>query len=293
MHRGMEDSYRRTYDLLKAHKTSVLMICAALYVIFFCMMMAQQFVFFIIYGIMGLGGLAILGGAILATLGGGLTILGIVVILIGIFILFIMFLVMIAFIVAAGSFNFGLQIFIAQLLLKLRTGIKLDWKDIWGELKGDWRHLIGQGIRLFLRYIGLALVIILPIYLIMGVIIAVLVVPQVLGASPVLTMALTVFANLALVVIYLPFILIVYPVLLFVFEAAAVRMAEGKTAGKAVMHGLKDIRYNRRGVLYFVLGYLAVNLAAMIFFPIAFLLGPLLPLLTKSYFLANRDLFYE
>ncbi|MBN1391075.1 MAG: hypothetical protein JXA22_10590, partial [Candidatus Thermoplasmatota archaeon] len=282
MHRGMADSYRRTYDLLKGHKSSVLMLCVALYVIFFCMMMAQQFFIFIIYGIMGLGGLAVLGGALLATLGGVLTILGIVVILLGIFILLIMFLVMMAFILASGSFNFGLQIFIAQLLLRLKTGIKLDWKDIWGELKGDWRHLIGQGARLFLRYIGLALVIILSIYLIMGVIVAVLVVPLVLGASPVLTMALTVFANLALVVIYLPIVLVVYPVLWFVFEAAAVRMAEGKTAGKAVMHGFRDIRHHRRGVLYFVIGYLAFSLAAMVFFPIAILLGPLLPLLTKS-----------
>ena len=293
MRRGMKESYKRTVDLLKEHITSILLICAAMYVIFLCISMIQQFFLLIIYGLMGVGLFAIIGGVILATMGGGLTVLGIMIIVFGVILLFIMFLLMVLFIIAAGSFNFGLQIFIAELLLKLKNGVQIDWNDIWSELKSDWKRIIKRGAGLFLRYLLIALVISLVTYLILAVTVGALVILLIFEVSPVLTVTTSILANILLLVLYSLLLIVVYPVLWYVFEAAAVRMAEGKDAGRAVSHGLRDIRHHKRGVIYFAAGYLLLILATMVFFPLAIILGPMMPVLTKSFFISNRDMFYE
>ncbi|MGA1820842.1 MAG: hypothetical protein ACMUHU_07540 [Thermoplasmatota archaeon] len=293
MRRGMKGSYRRTADLIKEHFTSILLICAAVYVVFLCMSMVQQFFLFIIYGLLGVGLFAIIGGVLLATLGGGLTALGIIIIIFGIVLLFIMLLLFLLFIIAAGAFNFGLQIYIAELLLKLKNGAKVDWSDFWNDLRSGWKRIMKRGAGLFLRYLLIALVISLLTYLILACFVAAFIFMFIFEASPVMTVTTSILANILLMAFYGILMVVVYPVLWFVFEAAAVRMAEGKDAGKAVRQGLRDIRHHKRGVLYFAAGYLMLILATMVFFPLAFILGPIMPVLTKSFFIANRDMFCE
>jgi len=293
MQRGMKESYDRTWDLLKDNKSSLLIMVVLLLIFIFGMNMSAQVLTLIIYGFIGLAVGALVGGIYLIGLGGGLMVLGIILVVIGALLILAMATLFFILIAIIGAVGMGVQIHIAELLLRLKAGIKPTWNGIIDEVKGDWKHLLKRGFDLFIRYLLLSFVITIIFDLVffgaIGGSIALILINSTSETSITLAtlLVLIVSSIFGLATVFL------MPLIMFVMDSSCVRVAEGKGAGTAIRHGLKDVRYNHRGIMYYFVGVLAIILLSMIVFPIAFLVQPLLPILTKSFIIMNRDMFYE
>ncbi|MGA1793818.1 MAG: DUF4013 domain-containing protein [Thermoplasmatota archaeon] len=293
MQRGMKESFRRTLDLLKENKSAIFTIGAVLFIFMMGMNMITQVAMFIVYGLMALAGGAIAGGIYLVNLGGDMMVIGVILLILGSLVLLAMILALIGLVVIINSIGFGAQIYLAELLLRLKRGIKPEWKGIVDEAKREWKHLLKRGFKLFIRYLLLALILIILVDIVgFGTIAAVVFLAATEGTSGAVV-SLVLFVAILLNVVLALMIIIILPIFMFIADASCVRMAEGKDAGTAIRHGLKDVRYNSTGIFYYFVGILILSLLSMVVFPVAVLLQPLLPILTKSFILMNRDMFYD
>jgi hypothetical protein len=192
-----------------------------------------------------------------------------------------------------GSMGFGLQILISELLLKLKHEGKITWKETWAHVKGNWKDLLRKGSRLLFTYLAVLIPIILIINVLYTAVIGLLIysVAQSPSSSPVITVVLVVMLFVS--TIFLAILLILVPILWFVTDTTCVRIAEGKKVWTGFRHGFRDVKQNRTAVWYYVVGVLVLTIVSMLFFPLAFILQPLIPILSKAYFITNRDMFYD
>ena len=232
-------------------------------------------------------------GIILVSEGGAIVALGILLIVIGaVLILFFFALVLLLFFLI-GSVGFSIHILISELLIRLKNDEKLKWKDAWEYVSTNWKELFRKGRRMFAAY----LIIIIPLIIIinviylalMGLVIySVIIAP---GSGAIFTIAM--IGMIVIGTLFFITMLIIGPVLWFLIDSTTVRIAEGKKIRTSFRHGFRDLRMNRRGVWQFVFGMFMATIISMVFWPIAFILQPLIPIISKAFIIANRDMFYD
>jgi hypothetical protein len=293
MERGMMESYRRTFDFVKKNILTILVMCLVLFGISIGITILYQFFMFIINFLILFFAVFIGVGIALILEGGGIAVLGIFLFAMGCILALITIGAYIGSIVFLGSLGMGLQILISEILIKLKHGVKIIWKEEMNYINTSWRSILKKGSRLFITYLAVAIPFILIFILILTGIISMLVYSAAKApeSSPVtaVSLILMIFTCTVFIISFLIFV----PILMYLVESAAVRVAEGKKSGMAFRYGFKDIRHNRRGVWYYILGTFLLFLASILFFPIAFIVQPLIPILTKAFFITNRDMFYD
>jgi hypothetical protein len=293
MERGMMDSFKRTFKFIKEHILTILIICVALFCVSMALMLIQQMIRLVINIVIFIVIFLIGMGLALVIEGGSIAVLGIILIIIGCILAMATIIGLIALFVLMGSVGMGAQIFISELLHKLKHEGEITWRGTENHLKNNWRILLSKGAKLFFAYV----LVLIPFILIMSILLIgvfgslVYSINQAPASSPLFIVSLIVMI-LAGIVFFISLIILLL-IIGFVVDSSAVRIAEGKRVGTAFRHGMKDIRQNRRGVWYYILGTFIMTLASIIFFPLAFILQPFMPILTKSFFMINRDMFYD
>ncbi|MGA1793817.1 MAG: hypothetical protein ACMUHM_07695 [Thermoplasmatota archaeon] len=293
MRRGLVGSYKKTLDLLKTQRRSFLGICVFILMFILVLTIVQLLLIILVSVFLALVSGAFAGGIHLLDHGGGLGTLAIILLVSG-GILSLLFLVtLLGIALTMGSAAFGAQIHIADLLLKMKMGEMLEWKGILNQLKIDWKGLLKSGYKLLTRLFTLFIGLLIGIEIVtFGIIVLVMFVVQQSDVSNASSIMTTVVVAIISIVIALILIFLI-PVLIFMIDSASVRMAEGKDVKTAIRHGLKDVRHNTSGVFFYILWVLILIALSIVILPIAFILQPIIPVLSKAFLIANRDLFYE
>lgn len=293
MQRGMMDSYKRTFKFIKENILTILIMCLVMFILTIGMTIAQQVATFLIYILSFVLVILIAIGIALIIEGGGIMVLGIILLMIGTLLALITLAFFIGFIVFIGSFGMGIQILISELLYKMKHEGKITWRESWSYINASWRILLKKGAKLFLSYLAVLIPFILLINILYGGVIGLLIYSVVMApdSGPVITVVLLVILFIS--TIFAIGLIVLIPILWFVVDSSTVRIAEGNTVKKAFRHGFKDIRYSRRGVWYYIAGVFILAFTSLIIFPLAFILQPLIPILTKAFIMSNRDMFYE
>ncbi|MBN1391076.1 MAG: hypothetical protein JXA22_10595 [Candidatus Thermoplasmatota archaeon] len=292
MRRGLVGSYRRTLDLLKKDRMSILGICV--FTISFMLVLTIAQVSLIILGSLFLALVSgpIVGGIYLLDQGGGIHALAIILLVTGSILSLLFLVILLCIALTIGSTAFGAQIHIADLLLKIKMGEKLRWRGILNELRYDWKDILRSGYRLLTRlitlFIGILIVIEVVTFCMIAAIMFLVQKSDVSDASSVMTVAAIFIISIVVALIFI----VIIPLLVFMIDSASVRMAEGKDVKTAIRHGLKDVRYNTSGISYYILWVLILIVVSIMVFPLAFILQPLISVVSKSFLIANRDMFY-
>ncbi|MBN1539323.1 MAG: DUF4013 domain-containing protein [Candidatus Thermoplasmatota archaeon] len=293
MRRGLAESYQRTLDLPGKHKMSFLGICVFTVSFILVLTVAQVFLIILASIFLALVSGALAGGICLLDYGGGIHVVAIILLVAGGILSLLFLVILLCIALTIGSTAFGAQIHIADLLLKMKMGEKLGSRGILKELKYDWKDLLRSGYRLLTRlitlFIGFLIVIEVVTFCMIAAVMFLVQKSGVSDASSIMTTVVIVIISIVIALIFL----VIIPVLVFMIDSASMRMAEGKDVRTAIIHGLKDVRYNASGILYYILWVLILIAVSIVVFPLAFILQPLIPVLSKSFLIANRDMFYE
>jgi len=289
----MIDSYKRTYEFIKSNFLSVLMLAAVISIVFWALGFIQQGVIYLIYGLLFLATLIMGGGVALLAQGGGVTILGIVIMAVGIILGIALIVVLFAMIFIFVSFSFGIQIFISEVLNDIKHERKATFKGTFSRLREDWKRYLKGGMKLFGYYFLMTLPFILILNIVYGIVIAFFIIVLSSTDPSGETITLSILAiNLASILLSMMLIFLI-PILQFIIESSAMRMAEGKKARESVKLGFKDLFKSTRGVIYYITGVFFLMMVIFLIFPLIIIAQGAIPVITKTFLLANRDMFLD
>ena len=191
-----------------------------------------------------------------------------------------------------GSFSWGSEIFTARKIMDMRMGEDIRIRNILDEVKKEWKYYMSQGLKLFLLWlvisILLSLVMILIALLIIGAIAGILLYigePELIGLS---IFFIYMFAIIFYFVILI-FSLIISPIIQYVSDWTTIHMAEGEGVIRSFGHALSYLFRKRRLAFKYWLGYLVITLASTFLYPITIVVSILLPIASKLFLLINEN----
>ncbi|MFO8050931.1 MAG: hypothetical protein R6V01_04450 [Thermoplasmatota archaeon] len=287
------DHYKRCVDFIKGDLSRFgylgVMNLLVMYIFFFMYQFVAIFISFFIFIpiiILSIGFVLLMEGVLGIVIGIFLIILG------GILLLAIIAL-FIATIVIMWAVIGGLNIFISEKLHSMGDGKKIILTKLLREAYDRKKELAEKGVKLMLAYLLVSMPVTLFIILLsFGMMMVMFLALPAMAmdpfvATPVILIMILVFSLIAV---------LIYPVffvLMFFQDMTAIQMADGKDVKEAAWTSLRTIRRSKKGVLLYCLGLFFIILAMNFLFPLAILAQGFLTIVSKSFIMANPELFNE
>ncbi len=263
--------YKRVWEALKANQTGFLnlglvsmIIRLIIYAVSIVVMIPFMFILIIIYMVFVL---TMMGSSMISVLGssdGGIYfMIGLLVVCIAAFILFMLYLVLIILIQTMYNSE---SIFIAEKLKRARRGENIEIEPSLREIRTRWKEIVKKGFVLTLLYMGCMIVLFIII-------------------SPL--MFVPYIGSLFLYAI----IFLVSPLLSYVLDISILGIIRGDRVLDSFKNGVKKIFGNNKGLGYYYLLYLGLMIISSMVFPLALIVGIILPIITKMLILENPEIY--
>ncbi len=263
--------YKRVWKALKANQAGFinlglvsLILRLIIYAVSMAIMMPFIFIFIIFYMIMVM---MMMGSTMISmfdVLDGGLyfTIFLLVLCIVAL-ILFILYL---ALMVLIQTMYNSESIFIAEKLKRVRKGGNIEIEPSLKEIRSRWKDIVKKGFVLTLLYMGCMIVLFIII-------------------SPI--MFVPYIGSIFLYAI----IFLISPLLSYVLDISILGIIRGDKVLDSFTNGVKGIFGNNKGLGYYYLLYLGLMIASSIVFPLALIVGIILPIITKMLILENPEIY--
>ncbi|MCK5773249.1 MAG: hypothetical protein KAH57_05625 [Thermoplasmata archaeon] len=263
--------YKRVWEALKANQSGFLnlglvslIIRLIINAVSMVLVMPFVFIFLIIYMVVVV---MTMGSTMISVLdpsnGGIYFVIGLLVLCIaGLFLMMLYT----AMVVLINTMYNSESIFIAEKLKKARRGEEIDIEGSFKEIRSRWKEIVKKGFVLTLLSVGCGLVIFIVILPIMFV------------------------PYIGYIFMY-AIIFILSPLLSYVLDISILGIVRGGRVLDSFSNGVKGIFGNKKGLGYYYLLHLGLMIVSSFIFPLALIVGIILPIITKMLILENPDLF--